>query len=155
MGGKEKFHTDNLIRIFTTPPEFKVGTYGRVTHEMTEMVLPTWVNMPMAISQCNMCHILYDYSGQPWKTQKWVRKIMDKLYSPTPDGLCGDEDNGQMSAWYVFSAMGFYPVCPGRPTYVLGAPLFKKITISFDNGKKFVIEAPDNSPQDMYVESRT
>jgi putative alpha-1,2-mannosidase len=78
---------------------------------------------------------------------------MDKLYKPTPDGYCGDEDNGQTSAWYVFSAMGFYSVCPGSQQYVLGSPLFKKITLSLENGKTFSIEAPSNSSKNVYIQS--
>jgi putative alpha-1,2-mannosidase len=77
------------------------------------------------------------------------------LYQATPDGYCGDEDNGQTSAWYVFSAMGFYPVCPASTQYVFGAPLFKKITLNLENGKQFVINAPDNDPQNMYVQKMT
>ena len=95
---------------------------------------------------------LYNYAGQPWKTQYWVRQVMDRMYRATPDGYCGDEDNGQTSAWYVFSALGFYPVTPGTTQYVLGAPLFKKVTVALENGRKLVIEAPDNSSRNMYVD---
>jgi predicted alpha-1,2-mannosidase len=95
---------------------------------------------------------LYNYAGQPWKTQYWVREVMNRLYKPTPDGYCGDEDNGQTSAWYVFSAMGFYPVCPGTDQYVLGTPLFKKVTVSLDNGKKLTITAPGTSERNKYVQ---
>ena len=94
---------------------------------------------------------LYNYAGQPWKTQYWVRESMKKLYKPTQDGYCGDEDNGQTSAWYVFSALGFYPVCPGTEQYVLGAPLFKKAVIHFENGKQLVINASNNSDRNLYV----
>jgi predicted alpha-1,2-mannosidase len=85
---------------------------------------------------------LYDWAGEPWKTQYWVREAMDRLYSPTPDGYCGDEDNGQTSAWYVWSALGCYPVCPGTGEYALGAPLFPRATLSFPSGKTLAIEAP-------------
>lgn len=78
---------------------------------------------------------LYNYAGQPWKAQYWLRETMNRLYLPTPDGYCGDEDNGQTSAWYVFTALGFYPVCPGSDQYVLGAPYFKKVTLQLENGK--------------------
>ena len=98
---------------------------------------------------------LYDYSGQPWKTQKKVREIMNKLYSATPDAYCGDEDNGQTSAWYVFSALGFYPVCPGSLQYALGAPLFKKAVITRPDGKKINISAPDNSENNIYIKGIT
>jgi predicted alpha-1,2-mannosidase len=94
---------------------------------------------------------LYNYAGQPWKTQYRVREVLDKLYNYTPDGYCGDEDNGQTSAWYVFSALGFYPVTPGTDEYVFGSPLFNKAILNFENGKKLVIEAPGNSKQNVYV----
>ena len=95
---------------------------------------------------------LYDYCGQPAKAQWWAREVMDRLYSPKPDGYCGDEDNGQTSAWYVFSALGFYPVCPASDEYAAGSPLFKKATIRLENGNDIVIEAPENSPENRYVE---
>jgi predicted alpha-1,2-mannosidase len=94
---------------------------------------------------------LYNYAGQPWKTQYWSREVMNRLYKATPDGYCGDEDNGQTSAWYVFSAMGFYPVCPASDQYVLGAPLFKKMTLNLENGKTVTINAPLNSADNKYV----
>jgi putative alpha-1,2-mannosidase len=80
---------------------------------------------------------------------------MDKLYQPTPDGYCGDEDNGQTSAWYVFSAMGLYPVCPGTDEYVLGSPLFNKVTLHLENGNTFVIEAPENNSEAVYIGKAT
>ena len=98
---------------------------------------------------------LYNYAGEPWKTQYWVRQAMGRLYQATPDGYCGDEDNGQTSAWYVFSALGFYPVCPGTDQYVLGTPLFKKAILNLENGKQFVISAPANSVSNLYVQSAT
>ncbi|MDR1950888.1 MAG: GH92 family glycosyl hydrolase, partial [Bacteroidales bacterium] len=96
---------------------------------------------------------LYNYLGEPWKTQMWVRRIMDEFYHPIPDGLCGNEDCGQMSAWYVFSAMGFYPVAPGSNQYIIGTPLFKKMTINLENGKHFVIKADKPSKRNFYVQS--
>jgi predicted alpha-1,2-mannosidase len=96
---------------------------------------------------------VYDYCGAPYKTQFHVRDAMNKLYRPTPDGFCGDEDNGQTSAWYVFSALGFYSVCPGSNQYVIGAPLFKKISLNLENGKQFVIAAPKNSASNFYIQS--
>lgn len=95
---------------------------------------------------------LYKYSSKPHKTEYWVREIMNRLYSATPDGYCGDEDNGQTSAWYVFSAMGFYPVCPGSDQYVTGSPMFKKMTVKLENGKVLVIEAAGNSSSNRYVQ---
>ena len=94
---------------------------------------------------------LYNYAGEPWKAQGRIRKVMDEMYTPAPDGYCGDEDNGQTSAWYVFSALGFYPVCPASDEYVLGAPLFKHATIHLENGRAIVIDAPMNSKENMYI----
>ena len=98
---------------------------------------------------------LYNYAGQPWKAQYWLREVMNRLYFATPDGYCGDEDNGQTSAWYVFTALGFYPVCPASDQYVVGAPYFKKATISLENGKKINISAPNNSDENRYIRSMT
>ena len=98
---------------------------------------------------------LYDYAGQPWKTQEKVRMVMDRLYSATPDGYCGDEDNGQTSAWYVFSAMGFYPVCPASSQYAVGSPLFRKVVITKPDGARITLEAPDNTPDAPYISSMT
>ena len=94
---------------------------------------------------------LYNYAGAPWKAQYWAREVMDRLYSARPDGYCGDEDNGQTSAWYVFSALGFYPVCPASDEYVVGSPLFRKAVVNLENGNKIVLEAPDNSPENRYI----
>jgi len=151
MGGNEKF-IEKLDDVFTTPSEFKVGTYGRVIHEMTEMIIANKGQYAHGNQPIQHMPYLYNYTSQPWKTQKWVRAIMDDLYKTTPDGYCGDEDNGQMSAWYLMSALGFYPVTPGHPSYVLGSPLFKKATLSLSNGNNFVIEAPENSKENIYVE---
>jgi len=96
---------------------------------------------------------LYNYAGEPCKTQFHVRQVLDKLYNYTPDGYCGDEDNGQTSAWYVFSSLGFYPVTPGTDQYVFGSPLFDRVTLTFEDGKKFVIDAPGNSRKNVYVET--
>jgi predicted alpha-1,2-mannosidase len=98
---------------------------------------------------------LYNYAGKPWKTQKWVRAVMDRFYSDAPDGYCGDEDNGQTSAWYVFSAMGFYPVCPGSGQYVTGAPLFRKVSVHLPSGKTFSVTAGADPSDSPYVSSVT
>jgi predicted alpha-1,2-mannosidase len=98
---------------------------------------------------------LYNYAGEPWKTQLHVRDIMKKLYHSGPDGYCGDEDNGQTSAWYVFSALGFYPVCPGSTQYVIGSPLFNKMTLTLENGKQFVIDATSNATENVYINKAT
>jgi len=94
---------------------------------------------------------LYNWSGQPWKAQQRIREVMDKFYTCHPDGYCGDEDNGQTSAWYVFSALGFYPVCPATDQYILGTPLFKKAEVSMSGGKTLLINAPDNGRENFYV----
>ena len=98
---------------------------------------------------------LYDWAGEPWKAQYWVREVMDRMYTPAPDGYCGDEDNGQTSAWYVFSSLGFYPVAPGSDEYALGSPLFKKMTVNLENGKKLEINAPANSDKNRYINRMT
>jgi predicted alpha-1,2-mannosidase len=96
---------------------------------------------------------LYNWADQPWKTQKWVREVMNRLYNASPNGYCGDEDNGQTSAWYVFSALGFYPVCPASDEYVMGTPLFEQATLHLENGQTFTITAKDNSDENLYIES--
>lgn len=151
MGGNDNF-IEKLDKVFTTPSEFKVGSYGKVIHEMTEMVLANKGQYAHGNQPIQHMPYLYSYTNQPWKTQKWVRSIMNDLYKPTPNGYCGDEDNGQMSAWYVMSALGFYPVTPGHPSYVLGSPLFNKVTLNLPNGNKLEIEAIDNNAQNVYVE---
>jgi predicted alpha-1,2-mannosidase len=152
MGGRQRF-TTKLDSVFIIPGEFKVGTYERVIHEMKEMVLNAMGQYAHGNQPIQHMPYLYSYAGQPWKTQKHVRAIMEQLYRPGPNGYAGDEDNGAMSSWYLFSAMGFYPVCPGQASYTLGAPLFRKVTISLQNGNQFVIEAPENNSQNFYVES--
>lgn len=98
---------------------------------------------------------LYNYAGEPWKTQFRVRQIMDQFYRPTPDGLIGNEDCGQMSAWYVFTAAGFYPVTPGSTIYAIGSPLFSEVRFRFENGKSFVVKAQDVSGKNIYIQSAT
>lgn len=154
MGGNEPF-VAKLNSVFTMPPVFDESYYGSVIHEIREMQIMNMGQYAHGNQPIQHMPYLYNYAGQPWKTQYWVREIMQKLYQPTPDGYCGDEDNGQTSAWYVFSAMGFYPVCPATDQYVLGTPLFKKMTISLENGKKIVINAPASSNQKKYVQALT
>ena len=98
---------------------------------------------------------LYSYAGQPWKTQYWVRQIVERLYNSTERGYPGDEDQGGMSSWYILSSLGIYAVCPGTDEYVIGSPLFKKATITMENGNKFVIEANNNSKENLYIQSAT
>jgi predicted alpha-1,2-mannosidase len=152
MGGKKDF-VQMLDSVFTLPPVFDESYYGSVIHEIREMQLMNMGNYAHGNQPIQHMIYLYNYAGQPWKTQYWTREVMNRLYTPTPDGYCGDEDNGQTSAWYVFSSMGFYPVCPATDQYVLGAPLFRKVTLQLENGKTFLINAPGNSDQNRYVQS--
>ena len=124
-------------------------------HEITEMQVANMGNYAHGNQPAHHIIYLYDYCGQPHKAQWWVREVMDRLYSAKPDGYCGDEDNGQTSAWYAFSALGFYPVCPASDEYAVGSPLFKHATIHLENGNDIVIEAPENSPENRYVGSMT
>ena len=152
MGGKTKF-VEMLDSVFTVPPVFDDSYYGQVIHEIREMTVMNMGNYAHGNQPIQHMIYMYDYAGEPWKAQYWVRETMNRMYSPDADGYCGDEDNGQTSAWYVFSALGFYPVCPGTDQYVLGAPLFKKATVRFENGNTLVIDAPANSDTNRYIES--
>ncbi|MEO6070814.1 MAG: GH92 family glycosyl hydrolase [Chitinophagaceae bacterium] len=152
MGGNDQF-LEMLDSIFIMPPVYDESYYGGVIHEIREMQIMNMGQYAHGNQPIQHMIYLYNYGGQPWKTEYWVRQAMQKLYKPTPDGYCGDEDNGQTSAWYLFSALGFYPVCPGTDQYVFGTPLFKKATITFDGGKKLVINAPNNSDRNNYVQS--
>jgi predicted alpha-1,2-mannosidase len=154
MGGKEMF-VKMLDSVFTMPPVYDDSYYGGTIHEIREMQIMNMGQYAHGNQPIQHMIYLYNYAGQPWKTQYWVREVMNRLYTATPDGYCGDEDNGQTSAWYVFSALGYYPVCPGTQQYVLGAPLFKKTTITFENGKKLVLSAPKNSDANRYVKAVT
>ncbi|WP_163708719.1 GH92 family glycosyl hydrolase [Mangrovibacterium lignilyticum] len=154
MGGKHEF-VSMLDSVFVVPPIFDDSYYGGVIHEIREMQIMNMGNYAHGNQPIQHMIYLYNYAGQPWKTQYWLREVMDRLYTPQADGYCGDEDNGQTSAWYVFSAMGFYPVTPAVDEYVLGAPLFKKITVTLENGKTIEIDAPANSGENRYVESMT
>ena len=152
MGGEEAF-VQMLDSVFTVPPLFDESYYGQVIHEIREMTVMNMGNYAHGNQPIQHAIYLYNYAGRPWKAQYWLRQVMERMYSPTPDGYCGDEDNGQTSAWYVFSALGFYPVCPGTDQYVLGTPLFRKATLHQENGRSLVIEAPDNGEGRPYVES--
>jgi len=142
-----------LDSVFSLPPLFDESYYRSVIHEIREMQIVNMGQYAHGNQPIQHMTYLYNYAGQPWKTQYWVREVMDRLYKPTSDGYCGDEDNGQTSAWYVFSALGFYPVCPATDQYVLGAPLFPKVTVYLQNGKELVIEAPGNSAANRYVQT--
>ncbi|GJI96004.1 alpha-1 2-mannosidase [Duganella caerulea] len=150
MGGREKF-VAKLDQVFALPPTFDESYYGEVIHEIREMQIANMGQYAHGNQPIQHMIYLYGYAGAPWKTQYWARETMNRLYKATPDGYCGDEDNGQTSAWYVFSALGFYPVTPAVPQYVIGAPLFKKVTLRLENGKTVVINAPANSDSKRYV----
>ena len=154
MGGKQNFN-HMLDSVFNVPPLFDDSYYGGVIHEIREMQIMNMGNYAHGNQPVQHMIYLYGYSGQPWKTQYWIREVMDKLYNAHPDGYCGDEDNGQTSAWYVFSAMGFYPVCPGSNQYVLGVPYFDKLTLHLENGKSLTVTAKGNSDDTRYVNAMT
>ena len=140
MGDKESFN-QMMDSVFALPPIFDDSYYGFPIHEIREMQIMNMGNYAHGNQPIQHMIYLYGYSGQPWKTQYWIRHVMDRLYNANPDGYCGDEDNGQTSAWYVFSALGFYPVCPGSNQYVIGTPYFHKATIHLENGRDIAIQS--------------
>jgi predicted alpha-1,2-mannosidase len=152
MGGEDRF-VQMLDSVFIVPPHFDDSYYGFVIHEIREMQIMNMGNYAHGNQPIQHAIYLYNYAGQPWKAQYWLRQVMEHMYLPTPDGYCGDEDNGQTSAWYVFSALGFYPVCPGSGQYVTGAPLFPKATLRFENGESLVIDAPANNAENIYIDA--
>jgi predicted alpha-1,2-mannosidase len=154
MGGPQNF-TAKLDSVFSEPNTVNVGTYGGMIHEMTEMVMANMGQYAHGNQPIQHMVYLYNYAGQPWKSQFHARNVMSKLYDATENGYPGDEDQGQTSSWYVLSALGFYSVTPGTDQYVMGSPMFKKTTINLENGKQFVIEAPANSIKNVYIKSAT
>ncbi|NML66956.1 glycoside hydrolase family 92 protein [Hymenobacter sp. RP-2-7] len=154
MGGPRKF-VATLDTVFALPPVFDDSYYHGTIHEIREMQIADMGQYAHGNQPIQHMIYLYNYAGQPWKAQYWLREVMNRLYLPTPDGYCGDEDNGQTSAWYVFSALGFYPVCPAVNQYVLGAPLFPKATLHLPGGKDVVLNAPQNSDANRYVNQLT
>ena len=154
MGGKKEF-VQMMDSVFSVPPIFDDSYYGFPIHEIREMQVMNMGNYAHGNQPIQHMIYLYDWAGEPWKAQYWVREVMDRMYTPAPDGYCGDEDNGQTSAWYVFSSLGFYPVAPGSDEYALGSPLFKKMTVNLENGKKLEINAPANSDKNRYINRMT
>lgn len=152
MGGNDNF-ISKLDEVFTSPNTVHVGTYGGKIHEMTEMQMANMGQYAHGNQPIQHMIYLYNYAKQPWKAQYHARNVMDKLYDYTENGYPGDEDQGQTSSWYVLSALGFYSVCPGTNQYVLGSPVFKKTTITLENGNKFVINAPKNDKDHVYIEA--
>lgn len=149
MGGNESF-CQMLDTVFSIPPVFDDSYYGFTIHEIREMQIMNMGNYAHGNQPIQHMIYLYNYAGQPWKAQYWLREVMDRLYNATPDGYCGDEDNGQTSAWFVFSALGFYPVCPGSNQYVIGTPYFDSIALHLENGKRITITRQGNGP---YIQS--
>ncbi|MDD1451142.1 GH92 family glycosyl hydrolase [Sphingomonas sp. H160509] len=152
MGGREAF-VKRLDSIFTTPPIFDDSYYGQTIHEIREMQIVDMGQYAHGNQPIQHMTYLYDWAGAPWKTQYHVRDVMKKLYSPAPDGYPGDEDNGQTSAWYVFSALGFYPVTPAVGQYAIGSPLFQTVKLTMPGGKTLTIEAANNGPGNVYIQS--
>ncbi len=150
MGGKDTFN-QMLDSVFVLPPVFDESYYGFVIHEIREMQIMNMGNYAHGNQPIQHMAYLYNYSGEPWKSQYWTREIMRRMYNANPDGYCGDEDNGQTSAWYVFSALGFYPVCPGSNEYVLGSPLFIEAKLNLENGNKITIKADGNNDENRYI----
>ena len=153
-GGDERF-VAKIDSVFALPGIVKYGTYGTKIHEMLEMELAKMGQYAQANQPIQHMIYLYSYAGQPWKTQYWIRQVMDRLYNSSENGYPGDEDQGGMSSWYVLSALGIYSVCPGTDEYVLGSPKFRKATITMEDGKKFVIEAKGNSKDNVYIQNAT
>jgi len=152
MGGNEAF-ISQLDNVFEMPPDFDDSYYGKTIHEIREMQIVNMGNYAHGNQPIQHMIYLYNYAGAPYKAQKRIREVLTTLYSATPDGYCGDEDNGQTSAWYVFSSLGFYPVTPGVDQYVIGSPLFNKAILTLENGNKFSITAKNNSNKNYYIHS--
>lgn len=152
MGDKQTF-VQMLDSVFNVPPLFDDSYYRGVIHEIREMQIMNMGNYAHGNQPIQHMIYMYNYAGEPWKAQYWIREVMDKLYTAQADGYCGDEDNGQTSAWYVFSAMGFYPVCPGANQYVIGTPYFDKMTLHLENGKTMTITAQNCNQDNKYIQS--
>ncbi|MGI5974704.1 MAG: GH92 family glycosyl hydrolase [Paludibacter sp.] len=151
-GSNEAFIA-KIDSVFSVPNTVKYGTYGHKIHEMLEMELAGMGQYAHGNQPIQHMIYLYNYAGQPWKTQYWVRQVMERLYNGTEKGYPGDEDQGGMSSWFVLSSMGIYSVCPGTDEYVIGSPMYPKVTITMENGNKFVIEAKGNSKENVYIQS--
>lgn len=154
VGGHDKV-VQKLDSMFIAPNVFNYGTYGFVIHEIAEMVALDMGQYAHGNQPVQHAIYLYNYVGEPWKAQKHTRDVMNRLYNPGVQGYCGDEDNGQTSAWYVFTALGFYPLCPGTAEYVLGSPLFPRATLTLPEGKNFTIIAENNATNNCYIHSAT
>ena len=153
--GSDEAFTQKIDSVFTLPNTVRSGTYGGMIHEMKEMQLAGMGQYAHGNQPIQHMIYLYSYAGQPWKTQYWSRQITSRLYNSSERGFPGDEDQGGMSSWYVLSALGIYSVCPGTDQYVLGSPVFGKATITTEEGRQFVIEAENNAPDHVYIQSAT
>jgi predicted alpha-1,2-mannosidase len=154
MGGDKKF-VAKLDAVFDASDSVDVGTYGHPIHEMREMKRGGMGQYAQGNEPIQHMIYLYDYAGAPWKTQRHIRAAMERLYNATENGYPGDEDEGEMSSWYVLSALGIYSVCPGTDQYVIGSPIFRKATLTLENGRQFIIEAAHNSSRNVYIQSAT
>jgi predicted alpha-1,2-mannosidase len=154
MGGDRAF-VAKLDAVLAAPNTYRVGSYGAPIHEMREMAAANQGQYAHGNQPIQHMPYLYAYAGEPWKSQAFVRRVLRELYNAGPDGYPGDEDQGQTSAWYVMSALGFYSVCPGTGEYILGSPLFSQATLHLENGNRFTIHANNNSPANVFIESAT
>lgn len=154
IGGDKKF-VDRLDSVFTTAPVFDDSYYGSTIHEIREMQVVGMGQYAHGNQPIQHMIYLYDWAGAPWKAQYRVRDVLKRLYAATPDGYPGDEDNGQTSAWYVFSSLGFYPVTPATGQYAMGSPLFQNVRLTMPNGKTLTITAENNSDANVYIQSVT
>lgn len=155
FGGRDKLSA-RIDEVFNARPEWLVGSYGGDIHEMKETFDSKTGQYGHTNEQTFSMIYMYNYAGTPWKTQQRARDVMDRIYTTgigDGKGYLGDEDNGAMSSWYLFSALGFFPCSPARPEYAIGSPLFTKATIHLENGKDFIISAPGNSANDKYIQS--
>ena len=150
MGGKEKFEK-KIDEVFNMPPLYDDSYYGFTIHEIREMQIMDMGNYAHGNQPIQHLIYLYNYAGKPQKAQAKIREVMKKLYASTPDGYCGDEDNGQTSAWYVFSALGFYPVTPASDVYVLGNPIFEQVKLQLPNNKEFIIKNTEKTKGNIFV----
>ena len=150
MGGKEKFEK-KIDEVFNMPPLYDDSYYGFTIHEIREMQIMDMGNYAHGNQPIQHLIYLYNYAGKPQKAQAKIREVMKKLYASTPDGYCGDEDNGQTSAWYVFSALGFYPVTPASDVYVLGNPIFEEVKLQLPNNKEFIIKNTEKTKGNIFV----
>ena len=150
MGGRKDF-VKKLDKVFSSEPTSDFTYYGFKIHEILEMELLNMGQYAHGNQPIQHAIYFYNYAQQPWKTQQKIRYVLDNLYGAEADGYCGDEDNGQTSAWFLFSSLGFYPVAPVTMEYVIGSPLFNYVEISLPNGKKFIIDSAENSNENIYI----